>query len=483
MPRLFFLAALLLLAGGCSIPIPRGAVTDFFTKDYELPDYDERSADLSRSFRDFKSSPASAAFGGLAGAGAGGANTYHPSSSVGLGGASGAALSHLLDEARTVEPLPESFDLFALALPIIATDPNKGPTVGLLGAGVFKEVSRITNILAPDVTVNEIDGVGAIFRMRRSFSRTSDLLVDAGTSDRGNDEYEVMFRQREFGINQALYYETRFVYRTELSTRFFGIGNDTEEDDESSYVFRRTLGSALIGVQLPLDMRVELQERVVSYNVGPGRLEDVPSTRALYPDVDGVRDGRISIHAHRIRLTYDTRDSFTAPTEGLFGEFTYELSDGTLGSDLSFQRFGLTLIGLIPKFNARMVSVARFSGWILTGNNIPFFEQTQLGGKNTIRGYGSGRFVDQNGYVISFEERVNVLKYNIADTDQVLQLAGFVDAGRVFAKGEAFTLKDTKVAVGAAIRLIVPDSELVTSIDVGVSDEGPAAFVSLDYPF
>lgn len=483
MPRLLLLATLLLLAGGCSIPISRGPVTDFFTKDYELPNYNAQEAQLAQSFRDFTSSPASAAFGGLAGAGAGGARTYQPSTAVGLGGVSGAAFSHLFEEARTVDPLPEDFDVFVLALPIIATDPNKGPTVGLLGAAIFKEVKRITNILAPDVTFNEIDGYGAIFRMRRSFSRTSDLLVDAGTSSEGNDEYEVKFRQRQFGINQAIYYESRFVYRTELSTRFYGIGNDTDEDDESSYVFRHTTGSALLGVELPLDMRIELQERVVSYKVGPGRLEDVPSTRAFYPQVDGVLDGRISIHAHRVRLTYDSRDSFTTPTEGLFAEFTYELADGTLGSDIGFQRFGLTVIGLVPKFNGRLTSIARFSGWIMTGDKIPFFEQTQLGGKNTLRGYGNGRFVDQNGYVVSFEERLNLFQYNIADVDQVLQVAGFVDAGRVFSEGESFTLKHTKIAVGAAVRLVIPDSELVTSIDVGVSNEGPAAFVSLDYPF
>ncbi|MBL4849008.1 MAG: BamA/TamA family outer membrane protein [Planctomycetes bacterium] len=481
MSRLFLFAVLLL--GGCSIPIPRGPIADFFTKDYELPNYDARTADLARSFLDFDSSPASAAFGGLAGAGAGGAKTWHPSSAVGLGGPSGAALSHLMNEARTVAPLPETYNLFALALPIIATDPNKGPTVGLIAPAVFKERKRITNILAPDVTVNEIDGIGAIFRMRRAFSRVSDLLIDAGTSSEGNDEYEIRFRQRRFGINQALFYETRFVYRTELSTRFYGIGNDTDEDDESSYVFRQTVAQALIGVEIPFDMRIELRERVVSYKVGPGRLDRVPSTRLRYPNVEGVRGDRFTIQAHQIRLTYDTRDSLTTPTRGLFGDFTYELSDGTLGSEVGFQRFGLTLSGLFPKLKGRMTTVVRMSGWILTGDKIPFYELTQLGGRNTIRGYGQGRFVDQNGYVVNLEERINILDYTIAGVDQVLQLAGFIDAGRVFAEGERFTLKQTKIAVGAAIRLVIPDSELVTSIDIGVSNEGPAVFVALDYPF
>ena len=349
--------------------------------------------------------------------------------------------------------------------------------------GVFKESKRITNILAPDVTYNEIDGVGWVFRMRRSFSRDSDLLLDAGSSSNGADNYDVRFRQRRFGPQELLYHHVQFTYVTLLSPRFYGIGNETKEEDESSYVFRRTAADVILGAELPFDMRIELRERIVSYQVGPGRLDKVQSTKARYPGIDGVSDGRLTIQAHLVKLTYDSRDSLSTPSRGLFGEFTYEISDETLGSEVGFQRFGLKLTGLIPKFGGRLVSVANFSGWIMTGNNIPFYELTQLGGKTTIRGYGQGRFVDQNGFVVNFEERINVLEYNIAGVDQILQLAGFIDAGRVFADGEAFTLKDTKIAAGAAVRLVVPDSELVASIDVGVSDEGPAVFVDLDYPF
>ena len=93
------------------------------------------------------------------------------------------------------------------------------------------------------------------------------------------------------------------------------------------------------------------------------------------------------------------------------------------------------------------------------------------------------RFVDDNGYVANVEERINLIEFEMMGVRQIFQLAGFVDVGRVFGEGEGLKFDDLKIAAGGAVRLIVPASNLVTSIDLGVSDEGPAVFVSLDYPW
>ncbi len=303
--------------------------------------------------------------------------------------------------------------------------------------------------------------------------------------DRGNDDYEVIYNQRRVGPKQILFYRGRFVYRTTLAERFYGIGNETDEDDESSYVFRKTFGTAMLGVQLPFNLSLEFLERIVSFKVGPGRLtdEDVPSTKAKYRDVFGVNDGRLTLVTHRIKLIYDNRDSRGAPTEGIYGEFAYEISDSALGSDSGFQRFSLAVTVLLPKFNKRFTTAIHAAGWIMTGDSIPFYELTSVGGKETNRGYGAGRFVDQNGFVLNIEERINVMYFNAADTNLILQLAPFVDIGRVFKKGRSFTFKDAHVSAGGAVRLVIPDSELVVSIDLGFSDEGSATFVSLNYPW
>ncbi len=68
-----------------------------------------------------------------------------------------------------------------------------------------------------------------------------------------------------------------------------------------------------------------------------------------------------------------------------------------------------------------------------------------------------------------------------------IRVEGFlqVPGGRILtlAGGDVTLDRGLLFAPGGAVRLVVPDSDLVTSIDLGVSDEGPAVFVGLDYPF
>jgi hypothetical protein len=470
-------------ASGCTFYPERGSVADFFIKDYDLPEYRADVADFQRDRQSLTPSDATGAIGGFAGAVAGGRRkAWRASASGGTGGMAGSLVGGTFAQAEDRTPLPETYEALALALPVVVTDPNKGPTFGLLPVVVLQESARITNIFAPDITFNAVDGVGGVFRMLRYFSSDSALLIDAGSSSEGYQEYNAVYDQRRIGPNKLLYYQAHFMYRTDLSERFYGLGNETEAEDESTYVFRRTLGEAKLGLELPFDLAVEFREQVASYKIGPGHLDDVESTKSAYEDVNGV-DGRVTILNHQIRLIYDSRDSRNAPTEGAFGEFIYDVSDSSLGSDVGFQRFRLSLTLLFPLFDARFVTVARVAGWLMTGSGIPFYEQTQLGGRTTIRGYGQGRFVERNAFVANFEERVRITEMVIAGNRIEIQLAGFVDVGRVFDEDESFTLDDTKIAAGGALRIIIPDSDLVTSIDMGFSDEGSAVFVALDYPF
>lgn len=480
-----FLVALLLC--GCNLTVGRGPVSDFFLKDYDLPPYQVDEAHFQRRRRVLEAEELEAAAGGMGGfvgAMAGGRlKSWDAAASGALGGVVGAAAGRTFSRAERADPLPDEYPILSLALPIIATDPNKGPTLGLLPVVVMREGRRITDIFAPDVTWNEIDGLAGTFRMRRFFSRDATLMLDVGVSQEGAHDHDLVFAQRRVGPGDNLYFRARGWYSVSLANRFYGLGNESDQDDESSYVFRHTEAVATLGIELPLHFSLEAQERLVSNKVGPGRLDDVPSTRAAFPDVRGVNDDRLTILSHRVRLVFDSRDSRGAPTEGVYGEFSYEAGDATTGGDVDFDRFAFAFTILLPKFDRRFITVVHAAGWLVLGKDLPFYEMTRIGGKNTHRGYGEGRFVDQNGFVASVEERWNLFEYELMDVRQILQLAGFVDIGRVYGREEAITLEDLKVAGGAAIRLIVPDSELVASIDLGISDEGPAVFVGLNYPY
>jgi len=469
---------------GCDTSLPRNGFTDFFVKDYSLPAYDPATENLGESRRELAPEEATGGMGGVLGAAAGGQlRAWQASASGGVGGVGGMVLGQLYVETERREPLPEAYPTLVLALPIVATDPNKGPTFGLLPPVIMKEQDRLTNILAPDLVYNEIDGYGGNFRMRRFFSYDSWLVLDAGATSEGAHEYDFHYAQRRLGPRSNGFFRGRLYYLTSLANRFFGIGNETEDDAESSYVFRRGEATATLGLELPFKFSLELQERLTSYKVGPGRLDDVASTRARFPGVPGVRDPRLQILTHKITLSWDTRDSPTAPSEGIFAQGSVEISDDALGSDIGYQRYSFAVVGLYPKLDRRLISVLRVAGWVLKGDEVPFYELTSVGGKFTHRGYGDGRFVDTNGFVASFEERWNAITYELMDVKQIIQFAGFVDLGRVYGEDESFTLKDLHVAVGGAVRLVVPESELVTSIDMGISDEGMAVFVGLDYPF
>jgi len=74
-----------------------------------------------------------------------------------------------------------------------------------------------------------------------------------------------------------------------------------------------------------------------------------------------------------------------------------------------------------------------------SGNEAPFWARGRLGGEEsmlydqqTLRGYGSDRYNDNNLSVLNFELRTRVFELTIMNTRGVLELAPFVEAGRVF---------------------------------------------------
>lgn len=509
LPHWTLLGAWLALAG-CSAPIPRNAVSDFFAKDFELPEYRSDEDQVARRLHRFESSSAAASLGGGAGAFAGGyAAVQRPAAIPALGSIGGAATAAIHEHAAEESPLPDKYDTLHLAVPVITTDPNAGVTVGVMPISIFREGDRITNIFAPQVTWNAIDGEGALFRMRRFYRSDANLSVDAGSTTNGAHNYDVQYRQAAIGPSHLFFFRGRFHYATELNDRFYGLGNDSESDAQSNYSLRRTEGQAGLGIDMPrtflpwIPLKLEFTEILSSTRVGPAHISSLPSSRAEFPSVPGMQD-RIDLLAHRFTLTIDARDKPGATTSGYLIEGYYEIGDSTLASDFAFAKGGFTAQGVIGYLDDELATAGRFAVRFVGGRNVPFYEQTQLGGKTdqtsigghmSLRGYGDGRFIAKNGFTLGIEERwnflprlqdaiANLLGKRLFDNNTTLQVAAFAEIGRVFEGGEKpRVFKDLKGDVGPAIRLLVPESDIVLSIDVGISKEGVNPFVDLGYTF
>jgi hypothetical protein len=113
---------------------------------------------------------------------------------------------------------------------------------------------------------------------------------------------------------------------------------------------------------------------------------------------------------------------------------------------------------------------------------IPFYAQSTLGGKFSLRAFGAGRFTDRGVAWVNFELRHLLWSTVVRNSQVEAWLDPFVGAGEVFHRPRDFDVKDTQWVVGAAFRAIARP-QVVGSIDVGYGPDGLAVFLDIDYSF
>jgi hemolysin activation/secretion protein len=124
-----------------------------------------------------------------------------------------------------------------------------------------------------------------------------------------------------------------------------------------------------------------------------------------------------------------------------------------------------------------------------SANEAPFWSRARLGGdesflydSETLRGYGAGRFIDNNAAVLNVEMRTRVFEADIFNTHGIAELAPFAEAGRVFHKLSSNPVDDLHPVGGIGFRAIA-EPFVVGYVDVGWGGEGAAVFSGINYPF
>ena len=143
----------------------------------------------------------------------------------------------------------------------------------------------------------------------------------------GQERYRLVWRRwlyhREIPEGGVAVEERSFLgaaggYQRTLTRRFFGLGPDTRESDESSFTDEVTDLGTRLDLALPGpggDWIASAGLRGEHHNLARGRVEDVPSTDDAFPaffdDADGRSAGWVTLG-----LRYDTRDSQHQPYSG-----------------------------------------------------------------------------------------------------------------------------------------------------------------------
>ncbi len=355
-----------------------------------------------------------------------------------------------------------------LPVPLIGSDPNSGTTVG------------------PDVLYNPYFGFGVDGRIYAYASKDEQWSVDAGINERVqrsvDAEYQVgRLRDERWSMNYSL------IFNRSGTPRFYGIGNESLQLDETNYTNSEGLAQVQIGLNLTHELQILYTGRYRADDVSAGTLSGVTSLETRFGHILGV--GTNDQLLNRLSLVYDTRDGLVVPNHGMeWVVYGGAAARHGLLNESMYSEAGVDGRDFLPVGEQTVIASHIALRYLPTSHEVPFWALSSLGGgvsevggEQPLRGYGEGRFYDRNSFSSSLEVRRTVLSFD-ATTRVDVELAPFVDLGRVFSRSSTDVLEQLHHVYGVGFRGIARPF-VVGKVDIGYGSEGVAIFTGLNYPF
>jgi outer membrane protein assembly factor BamA len=365
------------------------------------------------------------------------------------------------------------------ALPAIGYDPNVGVLLGAIGYYAMDGTKK--------------DPLFAVTPYRhRVYAQT--VFSTLGFQQHVLSYDGIYLRDSPYRLRAALMFERN------INANYFGVGEAAmaplEVKDASSpynhYEYdkpsgRVTLERDLLGGLLRLEYGLVMQYVAVS-NYGALTKLGMDCAAGTLRGCGGGWNNVL-----KAGIAFDTRDFEPDPNEGIFADAVAEWSSKGFGSLSDYVRFTTTARfywSPFPKL-ADLVLASRFVYSMQTAN-APFWAQGTLagtdrnidgalGGDLTLRGYRNNRFSGPVMALANAELRWTFWKFRLLKQHFGLQLAPFIDVGRVFDKVN-FSLSDWHPAYGGALR-IAWNHSTVLRFDIAGSREETAVYFVIDQPF
>ena len=366
-------------------------------------------------------------------------------------------------------------------IPAVSTSKNDGNEVGLivpiLGTNSDGELKYI---VAPMIVHNSIVGTrGSLNLFRYEPGGREIRFIGSYTEE---IERRVAFSYADPAFSQGRY-SLNFgaSFFKNATSRFFGLGETTSESGQTNYTGREARMNWRFGVYANEVTQIAVGQRFRDVRLQKGAT-DLPFTGDQFPAVDGVQ-GETIILGHRATFYYDTRNNLISPTDGMAVTAYAEVNQNLRNGDHPiYSRYELEVKKLFPSESKRAILIVRANIQATIGTQVPFFEQSSLGGQNNLRGYGVDRFIDKNLVALSIEQRIHLIRTKIAGTTADFEIAPFLDTGQVFNDYKDVTFNNYRITPGIGFRGLVRPN-VVGRVDYGFSREGGAIFAGLDFPY
>ena len=392
---------------------------------------------------------------------------------------------------HALKSLPTKSDYTIIPLPAFASNKNEGYWVGL-NPPILKSDSKgeVKEVFMPQYLYNQLVGHYGSLNYFAYPSDTEQYRALAWFGQKLDQGIDLGYKNLNAG---GYIFAADLTAFKEPFARFFGLGSGTTEAQETNYTSRELLVKLTAGIKLTPDLALMLTERYRNVRVDNGIVHSLPATAQLFPAIPGIQGAQVL--GHGLTLRYDTRDSQLMPTKGTYVNLLAEFNQNLQPSEENqWGHVALDARQFIPHSSDRMTFVARVSFAGVFGQTerkgpeqlgVPFYEQPTLGGENTLRAFGHGRFIGNWAVLVNLEERVTVLNKKIFDLDTHVQIAPFLDIGKVGLNSptaEEPIFKHLQVNPGIGFRLLVKPT-VVGRFDAAYGRDGPNVFVGIDYPF
>ena len=386
-----------------------------------------------------------------------------------------------------VRPLPQDSaqaDVQYFPIPAISSSKNDGSDFGLIvPALITGQDGELKHLVAPMVIYNTIVGTRGTLNLFHYEPGGKELRGIASWSEKIERRFLLSYVDPGFSNGRYSIGVSASHFKN-ATVRFFGLGPETPLEKESNYTASETRANWKFGIYANEVTQVAVSQRFRHMDAISRGATELPFTRELFrtqgsvPGVDGA-----TILGERISFHYDTRNSLVTPTDGMavtaYAEMNHNFKPG---AQSLYSRYGIEVKKMFASESKRAILVVRADLQATIGTDVPFYEQSSLGGQNNLRGYGVDRYIDKQLIAFSVEERIHLIRARLAGVMADFEIAPFVDTGQVFNSFKDVSFKEYRVTPGIGFRGIIRPN-VVGRIDYGFSREGGAIFAGLDFPY
>jgi hypothetical protein len=403
---------------------------------------------------------------------------------AGAGDASGAPVdSPPAPPSASFKPTGSSF----IPVPELDVDPVSGLSYGVIGVLLHTDDrNEIERIVAPDVIHNQYFGWGGRMRIFEFPSEDTQWSAVAGAKQEVEREFDARYltgltRLGKFSL------AVEALYDRSGTPRFFGLGNDTPQTGESTYVDNQAMLNVSLGRNFTPALQLAYALRLRYVEVLPGVLPGVPSIETLYPNVLGL--GSEHELQQSLTLTHDTRDSSSVPQHGARYALYAGVVSRALASSVSYTFVGGDARGYFSFATEYTLAWHLAVRYMPSAAEAPFWALSSLGGDRSVLGEreplrsdGADRYVDHDLFAYGAELRKRVAALDAFGTRVSLELAPFIDGGKVSGTTDTSLVSRLHTALGLGVRAVASPF-VVGYVDVGHGSGRTAVFSGINYPF